>query len=202
MPSSRACSERCSRSRFLACGPGARTPIDALAYMTLVTPEIVFAIAALVFFVQAGTSGRSRQPARLAHHPHRARRVQHVGRGARRQGALRLDGPAARRGVLRSRCRATLDVPPGHAAAARARDPRRRAACVHVLVRRLHHVVLRHRARTSETLPIYIWGQLRFGVTPAINATAAMMLALTLVAVVVAYLVLRRSEQGDEEDTG
>ena len=50
----------------------------------------------------------------------------------------------------------------------------------------------------SETLPIYIWGQLRFGVTPAINATAAMMLAVTLVGVVVAYLVLRRSEQGRE----
>ena len=47
----------------------------------------------------------------------------------------------------------------------------------------------------SETLPIYIWGQLRFGVTPAINATAAMMLAFTLVMVVVAYLVLRRSGQ-------
>jgi ABC-type spermidine/putrescine transport system permease subunit II len=51
---------------------------------------------------------------------------------------------------------------------------------------------------TSETLPIYIWGQLRFGVTPAINATAAMMLAFTLVGVVVAYLVLRRSEHGRE----
>ena len=51
---------------------------------------------------------------------------------------------------------------------------------------------------TSETLPIYIWGQLRFGVTPAINATAAMMLALTLVGVVLAYLVLRRSDQGRE----
>ena len=50
----------------------------------------------------------------------------------------------------------------------------------------------------SETLPIYIWGQLRFGVTPAINATAAMMLAFTLVGVVVAYLVLRRS--GQERD--
>ena len=48
---------------------------------------------------------------------------------------------------------------------------------------------------TSETLPIYIWGQLRFGVTPAIYATAAMMLAVTLVLVVVAYLVLRRSSQ-------
>ncbi len=53
----------------------------------------------------------------------------------------------------------------------------------------------------SETLPIYIWGQLRFGVTPAINATAAMMLALTLVVVVVAYLVLRRSGQ-ERDGTG
>jgi len=47
----------------------------------------------------------------------------------------------------------------------------------------------------SETLPIYIWGQLRFGVTPAINATAAMILGLTLVAIAVAYLVLRRTSQ-------
>ena len=31
-----------------------RVPIDALAYMTLVTPEIVFGIAALIFFVEAG----------------------------------------------------------------------------------------------------------------------------------------------------
>ena len=31
-----------------------RVPIDALVYMTLVTPEIVFGISALIFFVQAG----------------------------------------------------------------------------------------------------------------------------------------------------
>lgn len=53
----------------------------------------------------------------------------------------------------------------------------------------------------SETLPIYIWGQLRFGVTPAINATAAMMLAFTLVMVVVAYLALRRSGQERKDAT-
>src|SRR5687767_6944287 len=35
--------------------PWLRVPIDALAYMTLVTPEIVFGIAALIFFVQVGT---------------------------------------------------------------------------------------------------------------------------------------------------
>jgi ABC-type spermidine/putrescine transport system permease subunit II len=42
---------------------------------------------------------------------------------------------------------------------------------------------------------------LRFGVTPAINATAAMMLALTLVMVVIAYLVLRRSGHERESST-
>src|SRR5687767_15543427 len=34
--------------------PWARVPVDALVYMTLVTPEIVFGISALIFFVQAG----------------------------------------------------------------------------------------------------------------------------------------------------
>ena len=34
--------------------PGVRAPFDALVTMTLVTPEIVFGIAALVFFVEAG----------------------------------------------------------------------------------------------------------------------------------------------------
>src|SRR3954469_18545951 len=33
--------------------PRLRTPIDAVVYMTLVTPEIVFGISALIFFVQA-----------------------------------------------------------------------------------------------------------------------------------------------------
>ncbi len=44
-----------------------------------------------------------------------------------------------------------------------------------------------------------IFGSLRFGVSPAINATAAMMLGVTLVAIVVAYLVLRRTGQVREE---
>jgi spermidine/putrescine transport system permease protein len=51
----------------------------------------------------------------------------------------------------------------------------------------------------TQTLPLVIFGSLRFGVSPAINATAAMMLGLTLVAIVVAYLVLRRTGQVREE---
>ena len=54
----------------------------------------------------------------------------------------------------------------------------------------------------SETLPIYIFSQLRFGVSPEINATAAMILGLTLGAIVVAYLVLRRTGQERESAPG
>jgi ABC-type spermidine/putrescine transport system permease subunit II len=45
----------------------------------------------------------------------------------------------------------------------------------------------------TPTLPLRIFSSLRFGVSPIINATAVMILALTLVAVVIAYIVLRRT---------
>lgn len=45
----------------------------------------------------------------------------------------------------------------------------------------------------TSTLPLYIFSSLRFGVTPVVNATAAMILGLTLAAVTLAYLVLRRA---------
>jgi spermidine/putrescine transport system permease protein len=46
----------------------------------------------------------------------------------------------------------------------------------------------------TTTLPLRIFSSLRFGVSPIINATAVMILALTIVAIVLAYLILRRSE--------
>jgi ABC-type spermidine/putrescine transport system permease subunit II len=48
----------------------------------------------------------------------------------------------------------------------------------------------------ATTLPIRIFSSVRFGTSPVINATAAMILGLTIIAVVAAYLVLRRTEQG------
>ncbi len=44
----------------------------------------------------------------------------------------------------------------------------------------------------STTLPLNLFSRLRFGVSPIINAVAATMLTLTLTAIVVAQLVLRR----------
>ena len=51
----------------------------------------------------------------------------------------------------------------------------------------------------TTTLPLYIFSSLRFGVSPVINATAVLVLGLTLVAIVVAYLVLRRSAESRAE---
>ena len=174
-----------------------RVPIDALAYMTLVTPEIVFAISALVFFIQAGTRLGFENPLGwqtilIAHVVFNTSVV-----------ALVVRARFVSMGQMLEE--ASYDLGAGPLSTFR-----------QVTVPRLGPAILAGgllaftfsfddfvtsffvTGPESETLPIYIWGQLRFGVTPAINATAAMMLAFTFVVIVVAYLVLRKagSERG------
>ncbi len=48
----------------------------------------------------------------------------------------------------------------------------------------------------STTLPLNLFSRLRFGVSPIINAVAATMLSLTLTAIIVAQVVLRQGTQG------
>ncbi len=50
----------------------------------------------------------------------------------------------------------------------------------------------------STTLPLNLFSRLRFGVSPIINAVAATMLTLTLTAIVVAQLVLRRGTRNTQ----
>ncbi len=58
----------------------------------------------------------------------------------------------------------------------------------------------------STTLPLNLFARLRFGVSPIINAVAATMLSLTLTVIVIAQLVLRqgaqaaRAKEGNAED--
>lgn len=44
----------------------------------------------------------------------------------------------------------------------------------------------------SQTLPVYIWGQIRRGITPEINAISALMLVLSIILVVATQLIQRR----------
>jgi ABC-type spermidine/putrescine transport system permease subunit II len=47
---------------------------------------------------------------------------------------------------------------------------------------------------TTNTWPIVLYSAVRFGITPAANALATIMLAFTAVAVITTGLVLRRSQ--------
>ena len=179
--------------------PWIRTPIDALAYMTLVTPEIVFAIAGLVFFVQAGNRIGLENPLGwhtilIAHVVFNASVVALVVRARFVSMGQQLE-------------EASYDLGAGPLSTFRQVTLPRLAPAIFAggllaFTFSFDDFITSFfvTGPTSETLPIYIWGQLRFGVTPAINATAAMMLAFTLVVVVIAYLVLRRS--GQERDRG
>jgi ABC-type spermidine/putrescine transport system permease subunit II len=173
--------------------PWLRVPIDALVYMTLVTPEIVFGISALIFFVQAGNwlglgSVLGLKTILIAHVVFNASVVALIVR-------------ARFVGMGHTLEEASFDLGAGPFATFR-----------QVTLPRLAPAVLAGgllaftfsfddfitsffvSGAGTTTLPLRIFSSLRFGVSPIINAAAVMILALTLAAVVLAYVVLRRSE--------
>jgi spermidine/putrescine transport system permease protein len=172
----------------------ARVPIDALVYMTLVTPEIVFGISALIFFVQAGNvlglgSILGLKTILIAHVVFNASVVALIVR-------------ARFVGMGQSLEEASYDLGAGPV-----------ATFLQVTLPRLAPAILAGgllaftfsfddfitsffvSGAGTTTLPLRIFSSLRFGVSPIVNATAVMILALTLAAIVLAYIVLRRSEQ-------
>jgi ABC-type spermidine/putrescine transport system permease subunit II len=166
-----------------------RVPVDGLVYMTLVTPEIVFGISALIFFVQAGV-GLGLKTILIAHVVFNASVVALIVR-------------ARFVGMGESLEEASYDLGAGPLSTFR-----------QVTLPRLAPAILAGgllaftfsfddfitsffvSGAGTTTLPLRIFSSLRFGISPVVNATAVMILALTLVAVVIAYLVLRRTGSG------
>jgi ABC-type spermidine/putrescine transport system permease subunit II len=163
-----------------------RVPIDALVTMTLVTPEIVFGIAALVFFSHAGIT-LGLKTILIAHVVFNASVVALVVR-------------ARVVGMGQSFEEASFDLGAGPLSTFR-----------QVTLPRLAPAILAGgllaftfsfddfytsffvSGAGTSTLPLFIFSSLRFGVSPVINALAVMILCITIAAIVVAYLVLRRS---------
>jgi len=163
-----------------------RVPIDALVTMTLVTPEIVFGIAALVFFTEAGVT-LGLMTVLAAHVVFNASVVALVVR-------------ARFVGMGQDFEEASYDLGAGPLSTFR-----------QVTLPRLAPAILAGgllaftfsfddfytsffvSGAGTTTLPLYVFSSLRFGVSPVVNATAAMVLGLTIGAVVLAYVVLRRS---------
>jgi spermidine/putrescine transport system permease protein len=171
-----------------------QTPLDALVYMTLVTPEIVFGISALIFFVQIGI------PLGL-----KTILVAHVVFNA---SVVALIVRARFVGMGEQLEEASYDLGAGPISTFR-----------QVTLPRLAPAILAGgllaftfsfddfitsffvSGAGSTTLPLRIFSSLRFGVSPIVNATAVMILALTLAAIVVAYLVLRGTEHARRQAT-
>src|SRR3954451_21863253 len=168
--------------------PWVRQPVDAVVYMTLVTPEIVFGISALIFFVQAGVP-LGLKTILAAHAVFNISvvtlivRARFVGMGGEMEEASYDLGV----GQLKTFVFVTL---PRLA-------PAILAGGLLAFTFSFDDFVTSFfvSGAGTTTLPLRIFSSLRFGISPIVNATAVMILALTLAAVVIAYPMLRRTAE-------
>ena len=166
--------------------PRLRAPVDAVVYMTLVTPEIVFGISALILFVQAGIP-LGLNTILVAHAVFNISVVTLIVRARFVGMTSDFEEASYDLGVppLKTFWRVTLPR----------LSPAIFAGGLLAFTFSFDDFLTSFfvSGAGSPTLPLRIFSSLRFGISPVINATAVMILTLTLFAVVVAYIVLRRS---------
>jgi ABC-type spermidine/putrescine transport system permease subunit II len=171
--------------------PRFRAPFDALAYLTLVVPEIVIAVASLIFFVQV----RNHVPA-----------FPGLGKVTILFGQVVFNASVAML-IIRARFvgmgdkleEAAYDLGSGPLATFRQVTlPRLMPAIVAAALLSFtfsfdDYVLPAFTNGTTNTWPIVLYSAVRFGLTPAVNALATIMLSVTLAAVIIAAVILRRS---------
>ena len=168
-----------------------RAPFDIIVYLTLVVPEIVIAVASLIFFVQARNY--------LPFFPQ-------LGKGTILLGQIVLNASLAML-IIRARFvgmgdvleEASYDLGAGPFSTFRQVTlprlmPAIVAAALLCFTFSFDDFVLPSLTNgNTNTWPIVLFSAVRFGITPAANALATIMLAFTVVVVIITALVLRRS---------
>jgi ABC-type spermidine/putrescine transport system permease subunit II len=171
--------------------PRLRAPFDALVYLILVVPEIVIAVASLIFFVQV--------------HNH-VSAFPGLGKGTILLGQVVFNASVAML-IIRARFvgmgdvleEASYDLGSGPLATFRQITlPRLIPAIVAAGLLSFtfsfdDYIEPAFTNGTTNTWPIVLFSAVRFGLTPAVNALATIMLGATVLAVVVTAIVLRRS---------
>ena len=171
--------------------PRLRAPFDVLVYLTLVVPEIVIAVASLIFFVQA----------RSYFHAFPA-----LGKGTILLGQVVFSASVAML-IIRARFvgmgdsleEAAYDLGSGPLATFRQVTlPRLMPAIVAAALLSFtfsfdDYVLPAFTNGTTNTWPIVLFSAVRFGLTPAVNALATIMLGATVLAIVITAVILRRS---------
>jgi ABC-type spermidine/putrescine transport system permease subunit II len=179
-----------------------RAPFDVVVYLTLVVPEIVIAVASLIFFVQVKNNfspfpGLGKETILLGQIVFNASlamliiRARFVGMGDKLEEAAYDLGS----GPFSTFRQVTL--------------PRLMPAVVAAALLSFtfsfdDYILPSLTNGTTSTWPIVLYSAVRFGITPAVNALATLMLLVTLVMIVIVAVLLRRTRvQGPgQEDQG
>jgi ABC-type spermidine/putrescine transport system permease subunit II len=180
-----------------------RAPFDIIVYLTLVVPEIVIAVASLIFFVQVKNNfgafpGLGRWTILLGQVVFNASlamliiRARFVGMGDKLEEAAYDLGS----GPFSTFRQVTL--------------PRLMPAVIAAALLSFtfsfdDFVLPNFTNGTTSTWPIVLYSAVRFGITPAVNALATLMLLVTLIMIVVVAVLLRRTRvqgPGQEEQGG
>jgi len=171
--------------------PSYRAPFDVVVYLTLVVPEIVIAVASLIFFVQF----------RNYVHAFPA-----LGKPTILFGQVVFNASVAML-IIRARFvgmgdtleEAAYDLGSGPLSTFRQITlPRLMPAIVAAGLLSFtfsfdDYVLPAFTNGTTNTWPIVLYSAVRFGITPAVNALATIMLGATVVVIAVTGIVLRRS---------
>ena len=170
----------------------AKTAFEVLVYGTIVTPEIVIAIASLLFFVTINVD-LGITTIVIAHVVYNTSIVALIVR-ARLVGMDRtLDEAAADLGATPLRTLRRVTIPLLY--------PAILAGALLAFTFSFDDFVLTFfvSGASSTTLPLKIFSMLRFGVSPVVNAVASVMLAVTLTCIFTASLIARRHARAGEE---
>jgi len=171
--------------------PRLRAPFDSLVYLTLVVPEIVIAVASLIFFVQVRNYFHA--------FPDLGRLTILIGQVVFNASVAMLIIRARFVGMGDTLEEAAYDLGSGPLATFRQITlPRLMPAIVAAALLSFtfsfdDFVLPAFTNGTTNTWPIVLFSAVRFGLTPAVNALATIMLAATVLAVAVTALILRRS---------
>jgi ABC-type spermidine/putrescine transport system permease subunit II len=171
--------------------PRLRIPFDILVYLTLVVPEIVIAVASLIFFVQARQNFGIFPP---------------LGSSTILIGQIVFNASLAML-IIRARFvgmgdkleEAAYDLGSGPVSTFRqVTFPRLMPAVIAAALLSFtfsfdDYVLPAFTNGTTNTWPIVLYSAVRFGITPAVNALATLMLLVTATFVLITVIVLRRS---------
>ncbi len=181
--------------------PRLRIPFDILVYLTLVVPEIVIAVASLIFFVQARQN--------FGFFPALGSSTILIGQVVFNASLAMLIIRARFVGMGDKLEEAAYDLGSGPFSTFRqVTFPRLMPAVIAAALLSFtfsfdDYVLPAFTNGTTNTWPIVLYSAVRFGITPAVNALATLMLLVTAIFVLLTVIVLRRSRVVDpNEDAG